>query len=158
MTLQPTPALTFRTTGGILDLFFFLGPHPTDVVEQYTALVGRPFLPPFWSLGYHQCKFGYKNLAETNAVLRRTQRAGIPIDVQWNDLDYMDDRNDFTVDEKNFGGIKEFVDQLHDVSKETKTHLSMSQNMFVPNYVLVRTAGRNGRSNLPLPLLFVPSW
>ena len=52
--LQPTPALTFRTIGGILDLYFFLGPDPMSVVEQYTDVIGRPFLVPFWSLGYHQ--------------------------------------------------------------------------------------------------------
>jgi len=56
----------------------------------------------------------------TNEVLRRTQRAGIPIDVQWNDIDYMRDRNDFTVDEEHFGDIKQFVDQLHQVRKERK--------------------------------------
>ena len=52
--LQPTPALTFRTIGGILDLYFFLGPDPMSVVEQYTDVIGKPFLVPFWSLGYHQ--------------------------------------------------------------------------------------------------------
>ncbi len=62
VTLQPTPALTFRTIGGILDLYFLLGPSPLEVVEQYTAVVGRPFLPPLWSLGYHQCRFGYKSV------------------------------------------------------------------------------------------------
>jgi lysosomal alpha-glucosidase len=54
--LQPTPALTFRTLGGVLDLYFMLGPDPIDVVEQYTEVVGRPFLVPYWSLGYHQCR------------------------------------------------------------------------------------------------------
>ena len=43
--------LSFRTTGGVLDLYFFSGPRPADVMEQMTAVVGRPYMPPYWSLG-----------------------------------------------------------------------------------------------------------
>ena len=47
---QSTPSLTIRTIGGILDFFVFLGPSPEQVIEQYTWLVGRSILPPYWSL------------------------------------------------------------------------------------------------------------
>lgn len=40
--LQPSPALTWRTTGGILDVYVFLGPEPKSVVQQYLDVVGRP--------------------------------------------------------------------------------------------------------------------
>lgn len=42
VTLQPTPALTYRTIGGILDFYMVLGPTPELVVQEYTE-VG--FLP-----------------------------------------------------------------------------------------------------------------
>ena len=67
-----------------------LGPTPVSVVEQYSSLTGKPFLVPYWSLGYHQCRFGYNSLNKTRAILEQTIDAGIPIDVQWNDIDYMD--------------------------------------------------------------------
>lgn len=41
MLLQPSPALTWRTTGGILDFYIFLGPDPKSVVRQYLDVVGR---------------------------------------------------------------------------------------------------------------------
>ena len=111
--LQPTPAITLRSIGGIFDLFFMAGPNPKHIVSQYNRLIGKPFLPPYWSLGYHQCKFGYGSLNRTKEILSQTQKANIPIDVQWNDIDYMDDRKDFTYDHKKFQGLPQFVDQLH---------------------------------------------
>ncbi|XP_076060540.1 lysosomal alpha-glucosidase-like [Oratosquilla oratoria] len=111
--LQPSPALTFHVTGGILDLYIFLGPTPGDVIRQYTDVIGRPFLPPYWSLGYHQCRYEYGTLEKTKEVWKRTREADIPFDVQWNDLDYMDDAKDFTFDHHKFAGLPEFVEELH---------------------------------------------
>merc|ERR1711971_702622 len=43
----------------------------------------------------------------------QTQDAGIPIDVQWNDIDYMQDHLDFTYSKSKYAGLPEFVDYLH---------------------------------------------
>ncbi|EEZ99945.2 lysosomal alpha-glucosidase [Tribolium castaneum] len=111
--LQPTPAITFRPIGGVLDFYFFLGPTPSDVISQYTDLIGRPFMPPYWGLGFHLCRFGYKTLNRTKLVMQRNIDAGIPLDTQWNDLDYMKSSNDFTYDSVNFKGLPQFVKDLH---------------------------------------------
>ncbi|XP_046402984.1 lysosomal alpha-glucosidase-like isoform X2 [Ischnura elegans] len=111
--LQPGPAVTFRAIGGVIDLHFFLGPSPREVVAQYTDLVGRPFMPPLWGLGFHLCRFGYKTLNRTREVCESVRKAGIPLDVQWNDLDYMKQGNDFTYDPETFKGLPEFVEELH---------------------------------------------
>ncbi len=48
--------LTYRAVGGVLDLFFLLGPTPLDVMDQLTRLVGRPALPAYWALGLMNSK------------------------------------------------------------------------------------------------------
>lgn len=112
--LQPTPGITYRTTGGILNLFVFMGESPKEVVAQYTELVGRPFMPPYWALGFHLSRFNYGSLNATRQVWKANREAGIPFDVQWNDIDYMRDNNDFTYDTDKFAGLPQFVKELHE--------------------------------------------
>lgn len=38
MTLLPSPALTYRTLGGILDFYVVMGPTPEMVVQEYTLV------------------------------------------------------------------------------------------------------------------------
>lgn len=112
--LQPSPALTIRTIGGILDLFFFLGPSPAQVVQQYTELIGRPYFPPYWALGFHLCRWGYESANNTRMVVERMRELEIPQDTQWNDIDYMRDYLDFTVDDQRYAELAELVDELHE--------------------------------------------
>uniref|UniRef100_A0A8C5UGC3 Glucosidase alpha, acid n=1 Tax=Malurus cyaneus samueli TaxID=2593467 RepID=A0A8C5UGC3_9PASS len=58
--LQPSPALTWRTTGGILDFYIFLGPDPKSVVRQYLDVVGTA--EPGELLGRH-CRGGISGVA-----------------------------------------------------------------------------------------------
>ncbi len=41
----------FSVPGQALEYFVIYGPSPKEVLEKYTALTGRPALPPAWSFG-----------------------------------------------------------------------------------------------------------
>jgi hypothetical protein len=34
----PSPGIVYRTIGGILDIYLFLGPTPENTVQQYTEV------------------------------------------------------------------------------------------------------------------------
>ncbi|EPQ16443.1 Lysosomal alpha-glucosidase [Myotis brandtii] len=50
--LQPSPALSWRSTGGILDVYVFLGPEPKSVVQQYLEVIASVKPEP---LGQEAC-------------------------------------------------------------------------------------------------------
>ncbi|XP_037648431.1 lysosomal alpha-glucosidase isoform X1 [Sebastes umbrosus] len=111
--LQPTPALTWLAIGGVLDLYVFLGPDPQSVLRQYLQLIGYPMMPPYWSLGFHLCRWGYTTSITTRHVAQRMHNAKFPMDVQWNDLDYANKCRVFTFDPWRFGDLPEMVEEFH---------------------------------------------
>ncbi|XP_056890732.1 lysosomal alpha-glucosidase isoform X1 [Takifugu flavidus] len=112
VSLQPAPALTWRTIGGIFDFYMFLGPDPASVIGQYVEVVGYPMMPIYWALGYHLCRWGYGDDNSTWEIVKRMRNYGIPQDVQWNDIEYMDRYLDFTLDSK-FSALPDMIKDLH---------------------------------------------
>ncbi|CAF4281951.1 unnamed protein product, partial [Adineta steineri] len=88
------------------------GPTVENVIEQYWAVTGKPTMPPFWSLGFHLCRWGYNNIENMISTLERMQSANFPIDVQWTDIDAMSSYLDFTYDSEHFHGLPGYVRAL----------------------------------------------
>jgi len=57
VTFQPTPALTYRTIGGILDFYMVLGPTPELVVQEYTAVGFLLYYRLMLGVGWLVCLF-----------------------------------------------------------------------------------------------------
>lgn len=104
-----------QMAGGVMDIYVFSGPTPVDVIRQYQDVVGRPALVPYWSLGFHNCEWGYPNLDYVKEVVANYSAAEIPLETQWLDIDYMDKYLDFTTSPVNFPqqDVAAFIDSLH---------------------------------------------
>ncbi|XP_064480491.1 probable maltase-glucoamylase 2 [Ornithodoros turicata] len=114
--LRPGPSITFKVYGGRLDFYIFMGPTPADVVRQYLELVGKPAIPPYWGLGYHLSRHGFKTLEDVKKVVSRNQYHFVPFESIWIDIKYADDYFVFSLS-KDFKGMGEFVDGLHSKSQ-----------------------------------------
>jgi len=105
--------LQHRTIGGVIDTYFFYPDTAINIMKRYHDLIGRPYLPPFWALGFHQCRWGWRTLSKVKEVVAKFDEADIPLDTMWADIDYMQDYVDFTIDPIRFKGLPEFVNDLH---------------------------------------------
>ncbi|CAF3413214.1 unnamed protein product [Rotaria socialis] len=115
--LQPLPAISYTTIGGIIDLYLFTGSSAQDVIQQYWDVIGKPTMPPYWSLGFHLCRYGYNSIENLRAVIQRMHDAEFPYDVQWTDIDAMSSSLDFTYDQNNFHGLPDLVRSLQSEGK-----------------------------------------
>ncbi|KAF1851321.1 glycoside hydrolase family 31 protein [Cucurbitaria berberidis CBS 394.84] len=109
--------MTWRTLGGTIDLFFFDGPTQPEVTKQYqTSAVGLPAMQQYWTFGYHQCRWGYRNWTETRDIVETMRAFNIPMETIWLDIDYMDQYRDFTLDPVTFpsSGVADFFGWLHE--------------------------------------------
>lgn len=107
--------VVYQTLGGVLDFHILSGPTPAAVTNQYTQLIGRPKLMPYWSYGFHQCRWGYTSAAHLREVVDKYAAAKIPLDVIWADIDYMDRFYDFTLDPVNFAqaDLQKLLSDIH---------------------------------------------
>ncbi|KAM0334470.1 hypothetical protein ACHAQA_001498 [Verticillium albo-atrum] len=107
--------LEIITIGGVIDLYFLAGPSPVDVARQYAEVAGTPAMVPYWSLGFHQCKFGYQDWFQVAEVIANYSAANIPLETMWTDIDYMNFRGVFSLDTKRFpiSKMREIVRHLH---------------------------------------------
>ncbi|KAK3293107.1 glycosyl hydrolases family 31-domain-containing protein [Chaetomium fimeti] len=107
--------LEYNIIGGVLDFYFVAGPEPAEVSKQYAEIVGLPAMIPYWTLGFHQCKYGWPTIDHVAEVVANYSAAGIPLETVWGDIDYMRDKLDFTTDPSRYplAKVRTLVDQLH---------------------------------------------
>ena len=103
---------SFGSDGGPLDYYFFYGPHPKKVLENFTALVGRSPLPPLWSLGFQQCRYSYYPEARVREIARNFRERKIPADVIYLDIDYQDRYRPFTINRQYFPNFEGMISDL----------------------------------------------
>lgn len=87
---------------GAIDIYLIPGPTPGDVFKQYLRLTGKPAIPQRFALGYHQCRWNYRDEEDSKAVDAGFDERDIPYDVLWLDIEHTDGKRYFTWDYSRF--------------------------------------------------------
>jgi len=98
--------------GADLNLFVIDGESPYDIVKQFRKLIGRSYIPPRYAFGFGQSRWGYKTKEDFRKVVDGHRKNGVPLDMVYMDIDYMQNFKDFTLNEKNFPDFPEFVQEM----------------------------------------------
>ena len=67
---------------------------------------------PYWSLGFHQSRWGYKNTNELRDIYNKFIEFEFPIDTFWGDIEILDEKKLFTIDPNNFFDLPLFVNDI----------------------------------------------
>ncbi|GKC55303.1 probable glucan 1,3-alpha-glucosidase [Tanacetum coccineum] len=102
----------WMSEAGIVDVFFFIGPKPKDVVKQYASVTGTSAMPQLFATGYHQCRWNYKDEEDVKNVDSKFDEHDIPYDVLWLDIEHTDGKRYFTWDKTLFPNPEEMQNDL----------------------------------------------
>lgn len=111
----------YQSMGGNTQVYLINGPRLRDVVRGFTELTGRAEVPPVWSIGYHQCRWGYRSEADFIALKEHFKRHDIPVSALWYDIDYMDGYRLFTWDREDFPDPAVLNNELKEAGIRTVT-------------------------------------
>ncbi len=92
----------YGNNDGDLDYYFIYGPDMKKVLGGYAHLTGYTPRPQLWTLGFHQCRWGYTTEEDFRDVTTKMRENNLPCDAIYFDIDYMDNYKVFTWNEDNF--------------------------------------------------------
>lgn len=95
-----------------LVIYVITGKDEKDIVKQFRNMIGRSYIAPMWALGYGQSRWSYMNEEEVRQVVKEYRKHGIPLDMVYLDIDYMERYKDFTVNEDAFPNLPSFVAEM----------------------------------------------
>ncbi|OCQ91122.1 alpha-glucosidase [Oscillatoriales cyanobacterium USR001] len=138
----------FGTRFGDLDFYFFIGHHPSNILDSYTDIVGRPRLKPRYCLGYHQGCYGYERQDIVQWAVKKYRDYKIPLDGMHVDVDIQKDYQTFTIDtDKEKNKFPDPYKMFHELKKEgvkCSTNITPVISSLDPNYSTYAEAKEKG--------------
>lgn len=133
---------SYASDDGNLDYYFIGGKTLVDIIQGYTYLTGTTPLPQLWTLGYHQCRWGYECAEDIREVANKFRELAIPCESVQYDIDYMEQYKVFTWDEENYGKKGELFEELGE--KGFKTVVIMDPGTKLePGYIMYEEGMKN---------------
>jgi alpha 1,3-glucosidase len=125
----------WMSESGVVDVFFMPGPDPKSLYRQYATLSGVTPLPPIFSLGYHQCRWNYKDEKDIAQVHADFEKYDYPYDVLWLDIEHTDGKKYFTWDPNLFPTPIQMQEKLAQKGRRMVTivdpHIKRDDNYYI---------------------------
>jgi alpha-glucosidase (family GH31 glycosyl hydrolase) len=88
MGCRDADVLAYDSPGGDADIYVFGPADPATLTAEFVRLTGQQPLPPAWTLGFLQSRFGYESFDHVHTTLERFEAEQLPVhavifDVQW---------------------------------------------------------------------------
>ena len=129
---ENTEAVQFSVPGETIDFCVIYGPTPKQILDRYTALVGRPANVPAWSYGlWLTTSFTTKyDEATINSFIDGMAERDIPLSAFHYDCYWMREFHwcDFEWDKRFFGDIESTLERLH---KDKGLHICAWINPYI---------------------------
>jgi len=98
-----------------MDYWITVADTPRELIENYTAVTGRPPMMPRDRMGFWQCKLRYRTQEEVLSVARKYKELGIQLDVIVIDFFHWTVQGDWKFDKTYWPDPKAMVDELHEM-------------------------------------------
>jgi len=144
-----SPYRYYQAEAGDLDYYLIYGPTIAEVVQKFSKLIGRPALPPRWSLGYLGSSMLYTDAEEAQAALKRfveeCQQHQIPCDMFHLSSGYSSGEDGkryvFTWNERKIPHPREMVDTFHQAGMKVMANIKPCLLDSHPRYAEVQALG-----------------
>ncbi len=125
----------FSVAGQSLEYYVIFGPTPKEILQKYTALTGRPALPPAWSFGLWLTTSFTTSYDEATVMsfIQGMADRDLPLHVFHFDCFWMKEYHwcNFEWDERRFPEPQEMLKRLKD---RGSAYLALDQPLYSPTF------------------------
>lgn len=135
-----------------MDYWITAKDKPSEIVEQYMDVVGKPPMMPDFAMGFWQCKLRYQTQEELLKVAREYKRRNLPISVIVIDFFHWTEHGDWKFDPEYWPDPKGMIKELNEmgielmvsiwptVAKTSENYQEMNEkNLLVKNDIGITT-------------------
>ena len=130
---EDTQHTVYNTEGGRLRYYFIADEDFDNILDNYTFLTGKQKMPPLWSLGYIQSKYGYQTETEARNIVNKILEEDFPLDALILDLYWFGSENDMGNLDWDYGQWPQPEQMMSDFSEKGIQTILITEPYFTLN-------------------------
>ena len=95
-----------------LTVYIIEGETLKEIVSNFRKLTGTSYIAPKWAFGFMQSRWSYFTKDDVIRIADEYEKAEIPLDAIFLDIDYMERFKDFSLNDERFPDFKNFVSYM----------------------------------------------